>query len=125
MILEKLNKVLPVYMAEVANNRWETTDKGISYLRSSAIPGEIGNSIFYGHNWKSILADLPTIEPGDMIVLSMDDGSALRYEVEFIQIVEPTDTNILNQSEDMRLTLYTCTGFLDSKRFVVTAILRS
>jgi len=35
--------------------------------------------------------------------------------------VTPDQSHILTQTADVRLTLYTCDGFLDLKRFVVIA----
>ena len=43
--------------------------------------------------------------------------------IEYTQVVTPDQTHILAPSDDRRVTLYTCTGFLDRKRFVVTATL--
>ncbi|MDP3941877.1 MAG: sortase [bacterium] len=113
---------LSVYPATVHNTTWETTDKGVSYLESSALPGSTGNAIFYGHNWPNLLGPLKNTNVGDTIKVSFADGSVVAYTVEFITIVKPEQTKILDNSEDSRLTIYTCTGFLDQKRFVVTAV---
>jgi LPXTG-site transpeptidase (sortase) family protein len=113
----------PVINANSVDKKWEVTDKGISLLTDSPIPGEKGNSILYGHNWKSILANLPKTNIGDTITIYFESGSEKHFVVNNIEVVEPADLRVLESSSDARITLYTCTGFLDSKRFVVTASL--
>lgn len=112
-----------VYPAKIDNGRWEATTKGISYLSSSPVPGSKGNSILYGHNFSSLLGNLTKIKPGEEIEILMNTGEKKKFRVEFTSIVDPSQTHILSQTTDTRITLYTCTGFLDSKRFVVTATL--
>lgn len=112
-------KIIP---AEKTTDKWPTTSEGVSYLTSSPSPGDIGNSIMYGHNWASILKDLPKVAPGQKITVYYDDGSHLDFTIKYTQTVKPTQVDILGNTEDRRITLYTCTGFLDRDRFVVTAI---
>lgn len=107
----------------IINDQWQVTGEGVSYLSSSPIPGNTGNSILYGHNWTSILGSLPRIKPGEKIIIVMDNGDVKEFIVKYTIIVDPTQTSILAQSKDTRITIYTCTGFLDSKRFVATATL--
>jgi len=114
---------LSIFEANIAQNKWDTTSKGVSFLSSSPAPGQIGNSIIYGHNWNSILGDLKNVKPGDEILVTLSDGTVKSFEVEFTQTVKPSESSILNNSEDRRLTVYTCSGFLDRNRFVVTAFL--
>jgi len=112
-----------VYKAKINNGQWETTDKGISYLVSSPIPGEKGNSILYGHNWESLLGKLTGVKPGEKIDIIMSNGEKKIFTIQFTSVVDPNETHILSQTKDNRLTIYTCAGFLDSKRFVATATL--
>ena len=112
---------LPIYEAEIIKGRWQATTKGISYLSSSGIPGEVGNSILYSHNWSSLLGPLTKAKPGQKIIITFDNGRKEKFVVEHTQEVGTDNTEILSQTEDSRLTLYTCSGFLDTKRFVVSA----
>lgn len=112
-----------IYPAEIDNGNWESTTKGVSYLSSTPVPGESGNSVLYGHNWPSLLGNLTKIKPGEKIEIVMNTGEKKKFTVEFTSIVDPDQTHILSQTTDTRITLYTCIGFLDSKRFVATAIL--
>lgn len=121
LIIKSANIHLPVISAKIVNNTWETTDKGASYLASSAEPGKTGNSVFYGHNWTSLLGNLPRVKPGDSVQVVMNNGERRNFRVEYTAIVTPDQTQIIEQTYDKRVTIYTCTGFLDSKRFVVVA----
>jgi len=112
---------LPVYPATIEKGKWQDTKNGVSYLTSSAVPGEAGNTILYGHNWPALLGNLRKIKPGDKILVTLFEKKMQVYTVKYITVVTPDQTHILDATLDKRLTLYTCTGFLDSKRFVVTA----
>lgn len=123
IILPALGETLPVIPAKITHDTWETTDKGISYLTSSAIPGEKGNAVFYGHNFTSLFGRLHELEVGSKIIIKDEDGIEKQFTVTHKKIVDPTDVSILQPTIDSRITLYTCTGFLDSQRLVVTAVL--
>lgn len=120
LVIESLQLKLPIIPAK---NVGDTTADGVSYLTLSPKPGERGNSILYGHNWGSILGKLYKVKPGQKIEIYYSDGTVRRFEVAYTQEVTPRDTYVLNGSQDIRLTLYTCSGFLDQMRFVVTAFL--
>lgn len=124
LIIKDLGIELPVIGAKLENGRWEATGDGVSYLVSSAVPGEVGNSILYGHNWPNLLGKLPKAKPGQDIYVVFDDGTTKRFVIEYTSVVTPDQTHILGPSRDARLTIYTCTGFLDTKRFVVTAVVK-
>lgn len=123
--IPSLNLELPIIPAELKNGKWQATGEGVSYLISNPIPGETGNTIMYGHNWTNLLGSLPSLKPGSSIEIVYSDKTTRDFIVEFTSVVTPDQTSILNQTTDTRLTLYTCTGFLDSKRFVVTAVLKT
>jgi len=112
---------LPIFPSAINNQSWETTDKGVSYLSMSPVPGEKGNSILYGHNWTSLLGPLTKVKPGQTIRITYKDETHKTFIVENTAIVSPNDTSILVASKEPMMTIYTCTGLFDSKRFVVTA----
>ncbi len=116
---------LEIIPSKITNNTWEATSQGVSHLSSSPIPGEKGNSILYGHNWTNLLGNLTKIKPGAEINIILKNREKKIFIVEYVSIVGPNDTQILADTDDTRITLYTCTGFLDAKRFVVTALLKS
>ena len=119
--IPSIRKELPIIPAKITNNKWETTEKGVSLLSSTPTPGEMGNSVMYGHNWKTILGDLYKVKPGEEIIVTLKTGEKRRFIVENTAVIDPSQTYIIENTKDTRLTLYTCTGFLDNKRFVVVA----
>lgn len=125
IVIPALNLDLEIFPASTTNNTWETTIQGVSHLSSSPIPGEKGNSILYGHNWINLLGNLTKIKLGDEIHIISSNSEKKVFIAKYINIVGPYDTEILINTDDRRITLYTCTGFLDSKRFVVTAFLKN
>ncbi|MBI4136983.1 sortase [Candidatus Roizmanbacteria bacterium] len=120
-----LNINTSITSSTIKNDIWETSSTGVSYLNLSPVPGEKGNSILYGHNWTSTLGNLYKIKPGETIQITYADNSTKNFVVEYTSVVTPDETDIIEQTSDTRLTIYTCTGFLDSKRFVVVAKLQS
>lgn len=120
--IRELGIAVPVIPAHLNINKWEVTSEGVSYLVDTPLPGEKGNAIFYGHNWGSILGNLTRAMPGQRVEVVFTNGRIIEFEISLVQEVTPDETSILNQTSDTRLTIYTCSGFLDQKRFVVTAI---
>jgi len=86
-----------------------TLNRAVGRIQGTALPGEMGNLGIAGHRdgWFRALRKLT---PGDEIVLRTLDGR-YRYQVEEIEIVEPSETSVLAPSQDARLTLVTCYPF--------------
>ncbi len=122
--IKDLRVDLPIYPAKVFNGQWETTTEGASYLISSPVPGEKGNSIIYAHDWESLFGPLKRITKDTIIEIEFADKKIKSFVVKQVKIVPSDQTSILAQTKDKRITLYTCTGFLDSQRLVATAILK-
>lgn len=121
IIINKINVSLPLYDASIRNGVWEASTLGVSHLDSTPVPGNPGNSVLYGHNWPNLLGGLLDISPGDTITIYYDNGATEDFRVQLTQEVSPTQVSVLDQTEETRITVYTCSGFLDSKRFVVIA----
>lgn len=121
LYIPKIHKILQISNGTAVDSRWTVSDTGVSYLTSSALPGTIGNSVIYGHNRREILGTLPNLSTGERIYITTSGGQIITYEVFEKKEIKPTQVEILNSSEDYRLTIYTCSGFLDQSRFVVIA----
>ena len=59
-----------------------------------------------------------------MIMVSFTNGQKKLFEVTYTAIVSPSERDILQPSKDKRITIYTCYGFFDEKRFVAVATLK-
>ena len=112
---------LPIYPATIHGVKWDQTTKGVSYLQSSPLPGRAGNSILYGHNWQNLLGHLHNVKPGQKIFVRYG-STTLAFTITYTGVVTDHDISILAPTKDTRLTIYTCTGFLDRQRLVVTAL---
>lgn len=100
---------------------WAYPEDSLVYLKNSAKPGQKGNTVIYGHNFKSLLGNLNDTKLGDKISIQLSNGNIISYTITNKYNVTPDQTHILNPTQDNRLTLFTCSGFLDSKRLVVVA----
>lgn len=124
LAISRLSIDLPVSEATVTDNQWYVSDTGLSHLKTSANPGDTtGNIVVYGHNKKELLGKLPQVREGDRIRIITTDGTVFIYTVQKTRIVSPREVSILEKTPEETLTIYTCTGFADTKRFVVTASL--
>ncbi len=112
---------LPLIYKEIVQNNWPEVADGVVFINGSGVPGEAGNSIMYGHNWSSLLGKLDKVQTGDKIVFYYVNGTNRSLTVKEKLIVDPDDTWVVNTSIDPKITIYTCTGFLDSKRLIVVA----
>ncbi len=116
---------LPLEQATVVNETWPTTDTGASYLTSSPLPGKDGNSIIYAHNWRSLFGNLVQAKVGQEVVIAYPDGTKKIFVIAYTSVVSANESTILAPSNDKRVTLYTCTGLLDTQRFVAVALLKT
>ncbi len=121
IIISKFNIDLPIKEARIISGVWEINSLGGSHLIGSASPGELGNIIMYGHNQKKLFGKVVGLKVGDKIQLITDDQVIHSYIVSMTKTVEPTDVSVLSPTSEETLTFYTCTGLLDTKRFVVVA----
>jgi LPXTG-site transpeptidase (sortase) family protein len=124
VIIPDLSINLQVIPAEMQGTEWQTTKDGVSYLTSSPVPGSTGNSVLYAHNWASLFGKLPAIKPGNVIEIEYANKTKKKFSVAYTLEVSPGDRSILEKSNDKRITLYTCSGLLDNKRFVAVAFLK-
>jgi len=98
--------------------------RGAGHIEGTPLPGETGNSGIAGHR-DTFFRELKDIRRNDEIQLQTATG-LLRYEVDWVKVVEPNDTTVLEPSTvGSTLTLVTCYPFYfvgaAPKRFVVRA----
>lgn len=122
--IDALSIDAPISPVVVKDNKWPVTAKAASYLAASPIPGDKGNSIIYAHNWKNLFANLVDAQTGEEVIIEFADKTQKTFIITSTSIVTPDTSSILAKSNDTRITLYTCTGFLDTNRFVAVATLK-
>ena len=119
--IPSIGLTLPVEESTIIDGVWQISYQGASHLDKSADPGEGGNMVIYGHNKKSLFGPIRRLKEGDLIEIKNEEGVLYSYRVVKTVITTPDDIEyVLPKSEEI-LTLYTCTGLLDSKRHIVLA----
>jgi sortase A len=97
--------------------------RGPGHMAGTALPGENGNCIIAGHR-DTHFRVLKDIREGDDVLLETEDGEFL-YRVRRTNIVLPTNTESLQDTEAPVLNLITCYPFYyvgsAPKRFIVQA----
>lgn len=103
---------------------------GVVHYYGTAYPGEVGNSVFFGHSsndwwepggYKFVFVLLEKLVPGDQYEIHYNSRKYV-YTVTETKVVEPTDLSVLNQTTEPTSTLITCTPPGTSwRRFIVHA----
>lgn len=101
----------------------EDLKKGPGHYPDTPMPGQAGNAAIAGHRttYGAPFYNLDELAPNDPIFVSTTQGS-FRYEVIETKIVKPSQVDVLDATDDNRLTLTTChPRFSASQRMIVTA----
>ena len=97
--------------------------RAVGHISGTALPGETGNVGISGHR-DTFFRPLRHVQKEDLITLTTLRGQ-YRYRVISMQIVEPTDIEVLDPTTDEVLTLVTCYPFYyvgaAPERFIVRA----
>lgn len=111
----------------VEGDGWEQLKKGVGHHVGSANPGQIGNVVLSAHNdiYGEIFRELDKLEPGDEVIVFTERESFTYVVTEHI-IVEPTQVDVMDATNDATVTLISCYPYLvDNKRIVVFATLKT
>ena len=103
---------------------------GVVHYSTTALPGEKGNVVIFGHSsgvawakgdYKYVFALLEKLRTGQQISLDYQ-GTRYIYVVTGSKVVAPTEVDVLNNTSSSQLSLITCTPVGTSKnRLVVQA----
>ena len=121
IMIDKISLDLPVEETAIDGGIWQVSEEGVGHLNTSANPGEGGNIVIYGHNKNNLFGPIRWLEKGDLVKVINEEGDAFLYKIVETTQVKPTDLEYVLPKEKEVLTLYTCDGFLDSKRYIVLA----
>ena len=89
---------------------WLTVlDEGPGHWPGTALPGQLGNTVFPGHRvtHSHPFRRLDELAPGDEITFTTGDGSHT-YEVRETLIVSPKDLWVVDQHDAREVTLVAC-----------------
>lgn len=96
----------------------EDLSKSLIHYGGTALPGEYGNTVIFGHsvlpifydptNYTAIFSTISTLKNGAKIIVNYD-GITYTYEVFDKEIIDPSDVSVLAQRyDDGYLYLITC-----------------
>lgn len=122
VIIRELDLSLAIEESRVVNGVWEVSDERVSFLENSSAPGGGGNIVLYGHNKRDIFGRLGKLSAGSTITVINEVGDSYAYVVDEIKVVKPDDISVVQPTDHEVLTIYTCTGLLDSKRLIIKAL---
>jgi len=103
--IPKIGELTPIYEGITLT----VIDHGPGHWPGSALPGQIGNTVFPGHRvtHSHPFLNLDLLTPGDQIVFHMT-GYDYVYKVTGTQIVYPTDLYIIDPTPTATVTLVAC-----------------
>ncbi len=109
----------------VQGDGWEQLKKGVAQHIGSADPGQAGNIVLSAHNdvYGELFRYLDQMENGDQVIIFTAHHS-FTYIVTNIEIVTPSDVEVMAATADPTLTLISCYPYwVDNKRIIVQASL--
>lgn len=121
IIIPKINLEVPVVYGEESiaeNDVQRALEEGVLHYPITPEPGELGNSVFFGHSsnnifnrgdYKFAFVLLNQLEEGDTFMLEKD-GIRYVYRIFDKEVVPPTDFSVLDPhpEKDSIVTLITC-----------------
>ncbi len=132
IIIPKIGVTAPLVFIDTNNeiDVLRALRDGVVHYYGTAYPGEVGNSVFFGHssndwweagNFKFVFVLLEKLVPGDTYEIHYNSRKYV-YTVTETKVVAPTDLSVLNQTSEPTSTLITCTPPGTSwRRFIVFA----
>ena len=120
IIIPELGIDLDVQESKIVNGYWEVPEDKAAWGEGSGVPGYVGNQVIFAHARDGLFSNLENVETGMKIYVLTDDDW-YTYEVGEIKEVYPNQTEVIAPTEHEQLTLYTCSGYKDSKRLIVVS----
>lgn len=111
---------LPVRQARIIKGYWEVFPDVAGFGSGSSYPDEDGNQVIFAHARSGLFQPLKNAKLGESVFVFTKD-KWYQYKISEIKEVLPTQVEVIAPTTEAVLTLYTCSGFSDSKRLIVTA----
>lgn len=89
----------------------QTLKYAVGHFPGTAMPGQKGNFCVAGHRsytYNESFNRLDEVKKGDYIIVKTTKGE-YKYKIDDIKVVEPTETSVLDKTDDATITLVTCT----------------
>lgn len=118
ILIPDLSINLPVKEARVVKGFWEVFPAEAGWGSGSAYPGEVGNQVIFAHAREGMFQPLKKARLNQLVYVFTKEKWFL-YSIKDIKEVNPDNVSVISPTSDETLTLYTCSGFSDSKRLIV------
>lgn len=104
-------------------NQEEALNRGIWHIPGTSSPDKGGNTVLSGHRFRFLsgprtLYLLDKVSKGDPIIVYWN-GKEFDYVVTGSKIVKPNQVDILDPTDDPRLTIFTCSPLFTTKERLV------
>lgn len=109
----------------VQGTGWEQLKQGVGQQPGTAIPGA-GNTVLAAHNdiYGELFRNLDQLAPGDEIIVYNSTSQQFVFSVSETYVVEPTDVQVMDPTQEAIVTLISCYPYLDnSQRIIVIGTL--
>lgn len=121
VIIPSIHIGIKVDPANIKDGVWEISRENATHLATSSIPGQMGNTVIYGHNLKRIFGNLPYVSIGQKVMVKTASGKIHNYVIKEKYFVKPDRVDLVSPTDEEELTLYTCWGLFDRERAVIKA----
>ncbi|MBN1779362.1 MAG: sortase, partial [Candidatus Buchananbacteria bacterium] len=122
LVIDKIDVEIPIVEGK---NEKQSLLAGAWHMPNTADPNEIGNMVIAGHRYykkppaKDTFFNLDKLNIGDNFKIVWN-GDLVDYKITEIKTVSPTQTEVLDESNEKKVTLITCTPLYSSqKRLIV------
>jgi sortase A len=115
----------PVHEVRLNMEEWEVSPMEVGHHEGTGVPGQTGNVVLAAHRDvnSALFRELDRLEPGDEVFVENTLGE-YRYIVSEVMEVSPDYTEVMDPSDDKRVTLITCTPpGIATRRLIVVAVL--
>lgn len=106
--------------------QWTLTLDKAQFATLTPFPNnQEGNTLIYGHYRKGVFLNLPKVRPGDIAMVTTENGHRFYYRLTAMKIVKPDESDdIFKYRGGPILTLQTCTGLFYQNRelFIFTFV---
>lgn len=120
LVIPKIDVKAPINFnvdGNIMEEYMKSLETGVAHMAKTALPGEQGNSVIFGHssyyankpgNYKEIFSKLNELAEGDEVIIE-SESSELSYKVTEKKIVAPEDISVVDQdTSTKKITLITC-----------------
>lgn len=96
---------------------WNVSKTSAHFANQTSLPNnQENNTLIYGHNSTNIFGKTKDLKQGDKLYLETDNNLVFEYQYTDQLKTKPTDISVFAYQGPPRLTLLTCTGFLNKER---------